>query len=148
MTFDIVRVAEHVHGHAGWLAAAVLVHPAIILRKSRRKAHLAVALAAVIPTLVGALGAWIYGPYRDRIKQGIFIESRAIGLLFERKEHFAFAAILLGWAGACAYGLALRAEEPLREGLRTFAFRAFVAAAALAVVVAVLGTIVASFRTF
>lgn len=147
MTFDIARVAQHVHGHLGWLAAAVLVHPAILLRHHRRRAHLAVALAAIFPATVGALGMWIYGPYRDRIKQSIFMDAPSIGLLFERKEHLAFGAILLSWAGAAAYFLALRSEDPLRETLRTLAFRAFVAAAALALLTAVLGTVVASFRS-
>jgi len=147
MTFDIARVAEHVHGHLGWLAVAVLAHPAIVLRRPKRRADLAVALAAVLPTVAGALGMWVYGPYRDRIKQGIFIDARWVGLLFERKEHLAFGAILLSWAAAAAYGLAIRTEGPARDGLRVFAFRGFVAAAALAAVAAVLGTTVASFRS-
>jgi hypothetical protein len=148
MAFDVVRIAEHVHGHLGWLAAAVLVHPAILLRHPKRKAHLAVALAVLLPTVVGALGMWVYGPYRDRIKQSIFLDAPSVGLLFERKEHLAFGAILLSWAGAAAYALAIRADEPSRESLRIFAFRAFVASAALALIVAVLGTIVVSFRSF
>ncbi len=147
MTFDIVRVGEHVHGHLGWLAAAALVHPAILLRHPRRKAHIAVTFAALVPTVAGGLGMWVYGPYRDRIKQGIFVDARWVGLLFERKEHLAFGAILLAWAAAVAYVLAMRAEEPSRESLRTFAHRAFAASAALAVAVAVLGTMVATFRS-
>jgi len=147
MGFDLVRVVQHVHGHLGWLAAAALVHPAILLRHRKRKAHVSVAVAVILPTLAGALGAWIYGPYRDRIKQSIFIDARWVGLLFERKEHLAFGAILLGWAGAVAYVLAIRASEATRESLRTFAHRAFVASAILALSVASLGTAVASFRS-
>jgi hypothetical protein len=147
MTFDVVKVAQHVHGYVGWLAAAVLVHPAILLRHKKRKAHVSVAVAALLPTLAGAIGAWTYGPYRDRIKQSIFLDAPWVGLLFERKEHLAFGAILLAWAASAAYGVATRADEPTRDALRTFAHRAFVAAAGLAVVVAVLGTIVASFRS-
>jgi hypothetical protein len=146
MQFDVVRVAEHVHGHLGWLSAATLVHPAIVLRQKKRRAHIAVLVAVLLPTLAGALGVWIYGPYRDRIKQHIFIDAPSIGLLFERKEHLAFGAILLSWASGAAYLQAIRAEDPLRGSLRTFAHRGFVAAAALAVIVAVLGTAVASFR--
>jgi hypothetical protein len=146
MQFDVVRVAAHIHGHLGWLSAATLVHPAIILRQKKRRAHIAVLVAALLPTLAGALGVWIYGPYRDRIKQHIFIDAPSIGLLFERKEHLAFGAILLSWAAGAAYLLAIRAEDPLRGLLRTFAHRGFVASAALAVVVALLGTVVASFR--
>lgn len=148
MTFDAARVVEHVHGHLGWLAAAVLAHPGFVLWRGKRKAHFSVACAAVVPTLAGALGMWVYGPYRDRVKQSIFIDARWIGLLFERKEHLAFGAILLGWAGAAAYALSVSAEEPSLTSLRTFACRAFVAAAALALTVGVLGSLVASYRTF
>jgi hypothetical protein len=148
MTFDIVRVAEHVHGHLGWLAAAALIHPAILLRNRKRKAHWSIAAATFLPTLAGGLGMWVYGPYRDRIKQSIFIDARWVGLLFERKEHLAFAAILLSWAGAATYTLAPNANEPTRDALRTLAFRAYVAAAVLATAVALLGTVVASFRSF
>ena len=149
MTYDVVRVLEHVHGHAGWLAAAALLHPAILLRRTNRKAPLSVALATALVTLVGALGMWLYEPYRDRIKQGIFMDARWVGLLFERKEHLAFGAILLAWAGATAYAMAARrpALDPSREPLRTLAHRAFVAAAVLAVAVALLGTTVSSFRS-
>jgi hypothetical protein len=154
MTYDVVRIAEHIHGQLGWLAAAALIHPAIVLRIRRRRAHLAVALAVLFPTVVGAVGMWVYGPYRDRIKQSIFMDSPWIGLLFERKEHLAFAAILLSWAGGVAYVMASRgrgedgAVPGAEETLRTLASRAFLAASVLAVIVAVLGTVVASFRTF
>jgi hypothetical protein len=81
------------------------------------------------------------------------MEAPQVGLLFERKEHLAFAAILLSWAGGAAYVLARRARTDGSDGstsetLRMLAFRAFVAASALALIVAVLGTVVASFRTF
>jgi hypothetical protein len=130
------------------LTAVALVHPAILLRHDKRKAHLAVLAGAVLPGVSGAIGAYIYGPYRDRLKQHIFIDAPSIGFLFERKEHLAFGAILLAWAAATAYALAIRAEGENRVRLRRFAHRGFVASAALAAMVAVLGTVVASFRTF
>jgi hypothetical protein len=148
MEFDLVRVAEHVHGHLGWLAAAALAHPAILLRQRKRKAHLSVGLATLFVTVTGGLGIWVYGPYRDRIKQAIFLEAPAVGFLFERKEHLAFGAVVLAWAGAAAYAMAFRAGGPMQESMRTFAYRAFVASALLTVVVAILGTAVASFRSF
>src|SRR5687767_11172948 len=97
---DALRLAEHVHGHLGWLSAALLVHPAIILRDRQRRAHLAVALASGAATVTAALGAWLYGGYREHLKQQIFLHAPSIGLLFERKEHLAFGAIMLTWAGA------------------------------------------------
>jgi hypothetical protein len=148
MTLDVVRVAEHVHGHLGWLAAAALLHPAILLRSDNRKAHLSVGLSTAFATAVGALGVWLYEPYRDRLKQHIFIETRWVGLMFERKEHLAFGAILLAWAGASAYAVAVGAREEVRAPLRAFAFRAFAVSAALAIATAALGTLVATYKTF
>jgi hypothetical protein len=149
MALDPVRLAEHVHGHLGWLAAAVLAHPAIVLRDRARRAHLAVGLAAGLVTLAAAIGVWLYAPYRERVKQGIFLASPRVGWLFERKEHLAFGAVLLAWAGAGAYVAArsARARET-RALLRTIAHRAFIASALAAAAVAALGTIVASFRSF
>ncbi len=145
---DPMRVLEHVHGHLGWLSAASLLHPAIVLRNPRRRAHLAVGLSVAFVTATGAIGAYLYGPYRDTLKQQIFIHTPSVGYLFERKEHLAFGAVLLAWAGAIAYAAATRAEEGLRAPLRTFAFRAFVGACLLTVCTAVLGVAVAVVRTF
>lgn len=148
MALDAVRMIEHVHGHLGWLAAAVLVHPAVVLRDRTRRAHVAVGLATALVTTASAIGAWLYVSYTERLKHGIFVSAPSIGLLFERKEHLAFGAVVLAWAGAAAYYAAPRATDATRALLRTIAFRAFVAAAALALVVAVLGTIVGVYRSF
>jgi hypothetical protein len=135
---DATRLFEHVHGHLGWLSAAALVHPAIVLRAPNRRAPLAVGLSTAFVTAASAIGAWLYVGYRTTLRQRIFIDAPAYGLLFERKEHLAFAAVLFAWAGAAGYA----------GGHRQIAFRSFVAAAALAIVVATMGTIVASYRTF
>lgn len=67
----------------------------------------------------------------------------------ERKEHLAFASLVLTWAGTAAYFGARRAKEgSTRDAMRTIASRAFACAAVLAIVVAVLGTIVAVHKTF
>lgn len=145
---DPLRLAEHVHGHIGWLAAALLVHPAIVLRNRQRRAHLAVALATIAVTLGAAGGAWLYVAYREQLKQQIFIHAPGIGYLFERKEHLGFGSVLLAWAGCAAYFAAPRATPEARAALRTIAFRAFAASAVLAIAVAVLGTIVAVHKSF
>lgn len=137
------------HGHLGWLAAALLVHPAIVLRDRRRRAHLAVSLSCAFVTVASAIGAWVYVAYRDQLRQAIFLSWPAVGLLMERKEHLAFASVVLAWAGTAAYFGAPRAkDDAMRTTLRTIAFRAFACAAALAIVVAVLGTIVAVHKSF
>jgi hypothetical protein len=144
---DPVRVFAHIHGHAGWLAAAALLHPAILLRRPARRAHLSVSLATAFVTFAAALGVSIYADYSTRLRQAIFVGAPQIGWLFERKEHLAFGAVLFAWSGAAAYVAALHAAEPLRAPLRTFAWRAYAAAAGLAGVVAVIGTIVAAYRS-
>ena len=145
---DPARLAEHVHGHLGWLAAVALVHPAVLLRRTRRKAHLSVGLALALVTTVFGLGASLYGDYRDRLKQGIFQQAPAIGYLFERKEHLALGALLLAWAGGLAYAGAALVDGGTRESLRRAAHWAFVAAALMALATAALGTVVATYRTF
>lgn len=146
---DPLRIQEHVHGHIGWLAAIALVHPAIVLRQSQRKAHLAVGLAMGVVTLAGGLGAAIYGDYRDRLRQSIFQHAPVIGYLFERKEHLAFGATFLAWAGTAAYIVATRMQQgETRQRLRKAAHWSFVAAAAMAVVTAALGTMIAAYKTF
>ncbi|HEX7665534.1 MAG TPA: hypothetical protein VF407_13505 [Polyangiaceae bacterium] len=145
---DPIRLLQHVHGHVGWLAAAVLVHPAIVLRR-KKKADWAVGSAVGLATIAGGMGAWLYPSYRERLKQGIFQEAPAIGYLFERKEHLAFAAVALAWVGGLAYVVARTTDEsPTRDSLRKASQVSFTIAAALAIVVAALGTTIAAFRSF
>jgi hypothetical protein len=145
---DPVRIQEHLHGHLGWLAAISLVHPAIVLRRVKRRAHLAVGLSVGIVTLAGGLGAYMYPAYRDRLRQSMFQHAPAIGYLFERKEHLAFGALLLAWAGTLAYVAATKVEGGTRDRLRRAAHWSFVVAAAMAVVTAALGTVIAAYKTF
>jgi hypothetical protein len=146
---DLARVGEHLHGHLGWLAAIALVHPAVLLRRHERRAHLSVALAVSVATLAGALGASLYPAYRERLRQPIFANAPSVGFLFERKEHLAFGAVLLAWVGGLAYVAAFRyADVGGRDALRKAAHWSFVASALLGVMTALLGTVVASYRTF
>ncbi|MBV9945799.1 MAG: hypothetical protein JOZ69_03020 [Myxococcales bacterium] len=145
---DPTRLKEHVHGHLGWLAALALAHPAILLRRIHCRAHWAVGLSAGIVTLAAALGAATYPAYRETLRQPIFAGARAIGYLFERKEHLAFGAVGLSWVGAVAYAVAPRADPVTRELLRRAAHRSFVAAALFGAAAAILGTLVAAYRTF
>jgi formate hydrogenlyase subunit 3/multisubunit Na+/H+ antiporter MnhD subunit len=146
--FPSLRILEHIHGHIGWLATIVLVHPALVLRRRGRRADWAIAFAALFPTVVGGLGAFLYGPYREQLKPAIFQRAPEIGLMFERKEHLAFATIALAWMGAAAYFGSWRVQGMARERLHALSHRTFVVAAILAIAVASIGTWVASYRTF
>jgi hypothetical protein len=139
-----LRLLERVHGHLGWLAAVALVHPAIALRNPRRRARLSAVLSATIVLLSGVFGAIIYSPYNQSVKRSMYVASRTYGLLFERKEHLAFAAIAFACAGCIAHLAAGRDDRALAR----FAHLAFVASALLAIVVATLGTLVAAFKSF
>jgi hypothetical protein len=145
---DALRLTEHIHGHLGWLAAAALVHPAILLRDAKRRAAWSVALSLAIVTLAGALGARLYTPYRDTLKQAIFLRAPSVGYLFERKEHLAFGAIALAWAGAIAYFAGRASKDETATVLRRVAASAYLAAALFALATAALGTYVATYKTF
>jgi cytochrome c biogenesis factor len=147
-TFDPLRAAEHVHGHMGWLAAIALLHPAILLRRRERRAHLSVGLATLTVTFACSLGVGIYGGYREKLRQSIFKEAPWVGYLFERKEHLAFGVLMLAWAGTLAYVGAALAQGDTRASLRRAAHWSFLVAAAIAVITAILGTIVATYKTF
>jgi hypothetical protein len=144
-----LRVAEHIHGHMGWLSAAALLHPAILLRNPKRRARLAVSLTTAFVTASGFLGAWIYPEYRAQLKQAIFIHTPAIGWLFERKEHLAVGAIGFCWIGCIAHLTARSFEDDvLKRTVSIIAHRAYVIAFLLCVAVACLGVVVATHSTF
>lgn len=148
MTPVAARVLEHVHGHLGWLATAALVHPAILLRRAHRRSLLSAASATLIASGAGALGAALYPCYREIIKPVLFAASPRIGWAFERKEHLAIGAIALAWAGLAAHWGEPRASAGTRLALRRAALVAYTGAAALALVAATLGVVVACARSF
>jgi hypothetical protein len=143
MKVELLRLLERIHGHLGWLAALALVHPAILLRNPKRRARLSAALATAVAICAGGLGAFIYPNYSRGLRRSVYIASRSYGLLFERKEHLGFAAVALAIAG-CALHFARESSVPRARA----AWLAYVAAAVLAVIVAAMGTAIASFRSF
>lgn len=145
----LLRVVEHIHGHIGWLAAAALLHPAIMLRNPKRRAPLAVLLATAFVTVGGLMGVWIYPEYRIRLKQQIFVHAPVIGWLFERKEHLAVGCIAFAWIGCVAH-LSCRAfeDDALERTVAVMAHRAYVCAFVLCVAVACIGVAVATYSTF
>lgn len=132
----------------GWLAVLALVHPAVLLARPRRRAVLAVVLATGLVTFVGALGTVLYPPYRNTLKQRLFVQSPSIGWLFERKEHLAVGAIALAWVGCVAHLSVSWFPDPARDRVARAAHVSFVLAAMLATATAVLGVIVSVHTTF
>jgi hypothetical protein len=148
MTFDALRLLEHIHGHVGWLSALALVHPAILLRRTQRRAKLAAAAATILSTLTAAMGAMMYASYRIQIKPLLFAEAPALGWAFERKEHLGTAAVMLAWGGLASHHAAHSPKSGHNVRLARVAHVSYVAAAASAVLAATLGVVVASQRTF
>lgn len=150
MSVALLRILEHVHGHLGWLTVAALLHPAILLRNPKRRARLSVVLATAMAVSAGLLGANIYPSYRARLKQAIFIHAPTLGWCFERKEHLAVGAIGFALVGCLAHLAAWRFDEgdAMRALLAKTAHRAYVASFVMALVVATLGVVVASYSTF
>jgi energy-converting hydrogenase Eha subunit E len=149
MTTLLLRVLERIHGHLGWLSVAALLHPAILLRNTKRRARLSVSLATGFVVVTALLGAYIYPMYRDRIKQHLFIEVPKIGWMFERKEHLAVGAVAFALVGCVSHlTLPLVGDEQLERTMARLAHRAFVVAFTLALIVAVLGVTVASYKSF
>jgi len=141
------RLLESVHGHLGILATLALLHPAILLRKGKVMSFgrkWATALSALLVSSAFGFGLLIYGEYRLVVKREIFNRSEGIGMLFETKEHLAYAvlALTLG-ATVCAF-LAPRERKDLRKAASWL----FGMAAILCALTTVLGTYIASFYGF
>ena len=99
--------------------------------------------------LTAGLGTYLYPAYREQLRRDIFVESLALGNAFERKEHLAVGAVLLAWTGAFAYLASFRTEDSARADRAARAsVVAFTLSFVLATVAAVLGTMVASHKSF
>ncbi|HZO16380.1 MAG TPA: hypothetical protein VFB62_24065 [Polyangiaceae bacterium] len=142
-----LRLFETIHGHFGVLAAAALLHPAILLRKGKpltRGMQLAVVLSTTAVVLAFATGLWIYPSYRDFVRPSLFRASARAGFLFETKEHLAFAVMALS-IGACACVLLAPREA---RALRKAAAASYAVGAGLCVITVCLGSYIASVQGF
>ncbi len=136
-----------IHGYFGVLAAAALLHPAILLRKGAplsRGGRWSLALTALVTSIGFGLGISLYGSYRSQVKRALFTDSIHAGLLFETKEHLAVLVISLALGATVA---ALTAPRDARD-LRRVAALLFAFAALACLATASLGTYVASVRSF
>lgn len=159
MSLDAIRALERAHGILAWLATAAIVLAFLALLRARAHLRLALLLgllATALATITGALGLQLDDPYRSRLRQKLFVKSASLGWLFERKEHFAFGAILLAFAGIASLGAAwaigarrsAASAEPLTRELRRGATAAWAASALLAIAASVASAVVARHARF
>lgn len=142
---SLLRFLAQLHGHLGWLAAAALLHPALLLSARRGRGVAFVATLATVSSVV--FGSALYPSYRAAIKRPLFVLDGRIGWAFERKEHLAFAAASCALLGLVAVLLADRRPEQ-RERYLSLGRRSYAAAFVFALAVALIGTLVASVRGF
>ncbi len=141
------RILEAIHGHLGILAAAALIHPALLLRAGKplsSRQRLVVAACALLVVAVFGSGLLLYPEYVTQVKVGLFLRSVRAGQLFETKEHLAYA-VLCNTLGASA--CALLAPKQSR-GLRRAAAVLFAVGAALCLLVVGLGIYIAAVHGF
>ena len=93
------------------------------------------------------VGSALYPSYRGAIKRPLFVLDARLGWAFERKEHLAFAAASCALLGLVALALAGRRPEEGERYLQ-LARWGYGAAFAFATAVALIGTLVASVRSF
>jgi hypothetical protein len=110
VTLELTRRLAVAHGVLAWVAALALAAATIRLTRGRPGAPLLRAQAAVtttLATLAFASGALLELPYRVHLRQRLFLASRGLGWLFERKLHLAFGALVFAW---CALAVLLAAQ--------------------------------------
>ena len=143
----ILRILESVHGHLGILASVALLHPAILLFRGRpltRAMRWAIGLSSSLVIAAFGLGIGIYSDYRTHVKRDLLLRHQDVAMLFETKEHVAFAVVALATGGLVAALVAPRDAPALRRA----AAIVYAAAAALCFLTAGIGTYVAAVRGF
>lgn len=143
----LLGLLQAIHGHLGILAAVALLHPAIVLRRGKpltRRNKWSVGLANLTTLLAFGTGLFIYGDYRRLVKRALFQASTEAGMLFETKEHVAFAVLVLTLGAGAAAWLAPAGARATR---RAAAF-VFGVAAALCLMTAGFGSYVTAVRGF
>ncbi|MEZ4447474.1 MAG: hypothetical protein R3B72_50830 [Polyangiaceae bacterium] len=142
-----LALLEAVHGHFGVLAAAALLHPAILLRKGRplsRGLRWSIGLTTLTAAIAFTSGLLIYPGYVAQVRPLLFHAAPRFGLLFETKEHLAFLCL------ATALGAGVTALLAPREApaLRRLAASIYAVSATACIAVVVLGSVIASIQTF
>jgi len=104
VTLDVLRRIALVHGVLAWISAVSLLVVSLRLLFFRSRAFLraSAAFATMFTALAFASGATLDLGFRVHLRQRLFVASRALGWLFERKLHLSFGALLFSLAALAA----------------------------------------------
>ena len=114
MTPDVVRRFIPFHGIFAWLDALLLLAVAILLLRERwpdKPWFRGLSIAATLGAMASfASGLALEMHYRIHLRQRLFVSSKSLGWLFERKMHLSFGMLLFAAIGLLM--LLLVREEP------------------------------------
>jgi hypothetical protein len=150
MSLEFLRSLERWHAAVAWAATAAIAFSAWLCVRSSPWRRAAGIVAAVLALGAAGTGLWLHDPYRSRLRQRLFLEAPSLGWLFERKQHLAFAAVLLALS-ALATQARLSLDPPAAPGardLRRAAALAWTSSALLALAATIASTIVAQRASF
>lgn len=141
MTPDVVRRLLLVHGIVAWIDALLLLVVSILLLRERWLDKPWFRRVSILATL-GAIASFASGlllemHYRLHVRQRLFLSSKTLGWLFERKLHLSFGVLLFAVMGLGA--LLLARKNPRALGTSR---AAFVIAAVFALIACVISSVV------
>lgn len=145
MTLDVLRRLTLFHGIVAWVAALLLLTVAIMVLRARGWEHpwfRRLAIMSTVSAIVSfASGLAIEQHYRVHIRQRLFIASKNLGWLFERKIHFSLGVFAFALMGLGLLFLVQKDERFFRSLRLAYGTSAFLALASC-----VISSIVAAFR--
>ncbi|UQA61998.1 hypothetical protein [Polyangium aurulentum] len=157
MTLDVVRKVAIAHGVISWVAALALLAVTLRLflrRPNARRLFAQAAATTALACLSFASGALLEAPFRTHLRQRLFLASRSLGWLFERKLHLAFGSLLFALCALAALLAASRAErasaplDPIAASLARAARFAYAASALFALFACVASSLAAARMRF
>lgn len=155
MTLELARRVALLHGALAWLSALALVVVAVVLVRLRdaprisRWISLACAAVTSLVTATFVSGFLLEAPFRHHLRQRLFLASRALGWLFERKNHFSFGAfVFAALALAALLAAGPHATDEASRRLRRASRFGYGIAAFFVLVACVIGTLTASHTRF
>jgi hypothetical protein len=115
MTPEAIRRLTLVHGIVAWLDALLLLVVAILLIRKKGAGNPWFRSLAVMATLA-AMGSFASGMalelhYRVHLRQRLFIASKTLGWLFERKMHLSFGVLIFATIGLLTLVLSRKDER-------------------------------------